>query len=204
MAVEQAHRPSRVESRSARGQERAFDADSLARSRRQGSDPAARIVSAHLVRRGDGQEAVVGRRFVVRDEVDAGHRRRHDLRQRLRRAGERSRQQSHRAVGRRGVEDGGRRRQRRALEGRVPEVHRPPSGSTSPISIPTASLDQRRVGVLSRRARLRERHARDSPRRLGRHDRQGDSLEVPAQRAAAPFAAAASGTCSTWSTTTAS
>ena len=33
---------------------------------------------------------------VVRDEVDAGDRRRHDLRQRLRRAGQRSRQQGHR------------------------------------------------------------------------------------------------------------
>ena len=78
------------------------------------------------------------RRPVVRDEVDAGDRRRHDLRQRLRRAGERSRQQGQRAAGRRGVEDGRRRRQRRAVEGRVPEVHRRRSGSTSPISTPTA------------------------------------------------------------------
>ncbi len=81
------------------------------------------LVPADLLRRRDRQEAVVGRRTVVRDEVDAGHRRRHDLRQRLRRAGERSRQQGHGAAGRRGVEDGRCRRQRRALEGRVSEVH---------------------------------------------------------------------------------
>ena len=76
-----------------------------------------------VVRRRDRQEAVVGRRTVVRDEVDAGDRRRHDLRQRLRRAGQRSGQQGHGADGRRGVEDRRRRRQRRALEGGVSEVH---------------------------------------------------------------------------------
>ena len=52
------------------------------------------------------------------------------------------------------------------------------------------SLTQGRVGVLPRRARFRERHAGDSPRRLRRHDRQGDPLEVSAQRAAAAVAAA--------------
>ena len=64
--------------------------------------------------------------------------------------------------------------------------------------------DEGRVGVLPRRARLGERHARDSPRRLGRHERQGDSLEVSAQRAAVAVAAPLSAACSTWSTTTAS
>ena len=48
-----------------------------------------------VVRRRHRQEAVVGRRTVVRDEIDAGDRRRHDLRQRLRRAGQRSGQQGH-------------------------------------------------------------------------------------------------------------
>ena len=121
---EQAHRPRAVEGRSARSQERSLDADRLARTRRQGSDPRARIVSAHGLRCGDRPEAVVGGRPVVRDEVDAGHRRRHDLRQRLRRAGQRSRQQGQRAARRRGLEDGRRRRQRDALEDRVSEVHR--------------------------------------------------------------------------------
>ena len=119
----QAHRQGAVEGRSAGSEERPLDADPLAGPGRQGSDPPARLVPADVVRRRDRQEAVVGRRAVVRDEVDAGDRRRHDLRQRLRRAGERSRQQGHDAGRRRGVEDGGRRRQRRDLEDRVPEVH---------------------------------------------------------------------------------
>ena len=48
---EQAHRPRAVEGRSARSQERPLDADRLARARRQGSDPRAGIVPAHLLRR---------------------------------------------------------------------------------------------------------------------------------------------------------
>ena len=123
MAVNKRTGRVRVEGRSARSQERPLDADRLARAGRQGSDHPARFVPAHVVRRRHRQEAVVGRRAVVRDEVDAGDRRRHDLRQRLRRAGERSRQQGHRADRRRGVEDGRRRRQRRAVEGGVSEVH---------------------------------------------------------------------------------
>ena len=103
---EQADRPRAVEGRSARSQERPLDADRLARARRQGSDPGAGVVSAHRLRRRDGQKTVVGGWIVVRDEVDAGHRRRHDLRQRLRRARERSRQEGHGAARRRGLEDG--------------------------------------------------------------------------------------------------
>ena len=94
------------------------------------------------LRRRHRQEAVVGRRAVVRDEVHAGDRRRHDLRQRLRRAGERSGQQGVGAAGRGGLEDGRRRRQRVALEGRVPEVHRRRSGSMSPTSMSTAQLSK--------------------------------------------------------------
>ncbi len=56
-------------------------------------------------------DAATGRKLwwvgglVVRDEVDAGHRRRHHLREWLRRAGQRSRQEGQRAARRRGVED---------------------------------------------------------------------------------------------------
>ena len=135
---QQAHRPRGVEGRSARSQERPFDADRLARSGPQGSDHPARFVPAHLLRRRHRQEAVVGRRAVVRDEIDAGDRRRHDLRQRLRRAGQRSGQQGDGADGRRGVEDRRRRRQRRASRRRSFRNSRRHSGSTSPTSTSTA------------------------------------------------------------------
>ena len=46
-----------------------------------------------VVRCRDRQEAMVGGRFVIRDEIDAGNWRRHDLRQWLRRARQRSGQQ---------------------------------------------------------------------------------------------------------------
>ena len=92
----QAHGPRAVEGRSPRSEERPLDADPVARPGRQGSDPRPRIVSAHVLRRGHRPEALVGRRPVVRDEVHAGDWRRHDLRQRLRRAGQRSRQQGRR------------------------------------------------------------------------------------------------------------
>ena len=132
---------------------------------RQGSDPGARILSAHGLRRGDGPEAVVGGRPVVRDEVDARDWRRHDLRERLRRTRERSRQEGHDPAGRRGVEDGRRRRQRAPLEDRVPEVHaRVLVRRRGPR--PERRADARRVGVLPRRARFGERHARHPPRRL--------------------------------------
>ena len=99
------------------------------------ADHPAGIVPAHVVRRRHGQEALVGRRAVVRDEVDARDRRRHDLRERLRRAGERSGQQGHRPVGRRSVEDGRRRRQRHRSRRPSSRNSRRRSGSTSPISI---------------------------------------------------------------------
>ena len=47
---------------------------------------------------------------------------------------------------------------------------------------------ERRVVVLPRGARFRKRHAGDSSRRFGRHERHGDPLEVSAQRAAAAVA----------------
>ena len=76
-----------------------------------------------------------------------------------------------------------------AVEDRVPEVH------AGVLVRRRRSRHQRladagRVGLLPRRARFGERHARHSPRRLRRHERQGDPLEVPAQRAAAAVAAA--------------
>ena len=49
--------------------------------------------------------------------------------------------------------------------------------------------DERRVVLLSRRARFRERHARHQARWLGRHERHGDSLEVSAHGPAAPLPA---------------
>ena len=56
-------------------------------------------------------------------------------------------------------------------------------------SRPERRADPRRVGVLPRGARFRERHARDPPRRLRRHERQSHPVEVPAQRAAVAVAA---------------
>ena len=122
----------------------------------------------------DGPETVVGGRTVVRDEVDARHWRRHDLRERLRRTRERPRQEGHDPAGRRGVEDGRCRRQRAPLEGRVPEVHRRVLVRRR-RSRPERRADSRRVGVLPCRARFRERHARHPPRRLRGHERHSRS-----------------------------
>ena len=72
----------------------------------QGSDSRAGLVPADVLRRRHRPEAVVGGRVVVRDEIDTRDRRRHHLRERLRRARQRSRQEGQRAAGRRGVEDG--------------------------------------------------------------------------------------------------
>ena len=132
------------------------------------------------LRRRDGPEAVVGRRAVVRDEVDAGDWRRHHLRERLRRAGQRPGQQDHRS--RRPTRCGRRRTPTATARSRSPSSRSSPQAFWFDVADLDAngSLTQGRVGLLPRGARLGERHARDPPRRLGRHERQVDPLEVPA------------------------
>ena len=185
---EQAHGPRAVEGRSARSQERPLDADRLARARRQRSDPGARIVSAHGLRREDGPETVVGGRTVVRDEVDARHRRRHDLRERLRRARERSRQEGHvppaDEVWKTADADG---------NGLLSKTEFPKF--TAAFWFDVADLDVN--GALTRDEWAYYRAALDSENGMlairlggsGRHERHSHPLEVPAQRAAAALAA---------------
>ena len=113
--------------------------------------------------------------------------RRHDLHQRLWRAAERSRTQGQRAARQRNVEDGRRRRQRRDVERRVSQARPQLVRDGRPRRRRVALAG--RMGVLPRRARLRERHARDSARRSGRHDGESREVEVPALGAAAAVAA---------------
>ena len=160
------------------------------------SDSASRLVPAHGLRSGRRQEALVGARPVVGNQIHAGHRRRHRLRQRLRLAGRRSGPEDRPAVSRRGVEDRGCGQGRRAVERRVPEGRAgdktvPPAGWFGVADLDkNGTICQVRVGIHPRGARVRERHARDPARRQRRHDRQVGHLEVPPLGAAAAVAGA--------------
>ena len=76
----QEHRPHGVEGGAAGIHPQLFHAFDPAPEERSGGSDRARRVSAHLVQRGDGREAVVDPRPLLAAEILPDHRRRHDLR----------------------------------------------------------------------------------------------------------------------------
>ena len=132
------------------------------------------------------REAVVGRRALVRDEVDAG---REAATRSTSTASARRRTSRARTRRSRTFDEIVRSSTRTRRQGRRSRSCRTATRARGSTSTRTRAVSRERVGLLQRGDGERERHARDPARRTRRHDRDQRALEVPQVGAAAALAA---------------